>query len=40
MRIHTIALDYIGGENIKELKLNGREIRNRTLLSFFHCEAW
>jgi hypothetical protein len=33
MRIHISALEYIGGEKIKELKLNGREIRNGTLPS-------
>lgn len=32
IRIHISALEYIGGEQIKELKLNGREIRNGTLL--------
>jgi len=40
MRIHISALEYIGGEKIKELKLNGREIRNGTLLSLVYYEAW
>jgi hypothetical protein len=39
MRVHISALEYISSETIKELKLNGREIRNGTLLSFFCYEA-
>ena len=32
IRVHISALEYVGSEQVKELKLNGREIRNRSLL--------